>query len=163
MTAHIRFNFAALASAGIWAANLLDAWGFHGWAVEYFADTQSINASNDLGLANGLLCTAVLAVAAVGLVVTRTLAGRAMQYQGWLLVLLFLMGIWWRLRDPAHPIVLFPTMDVLPLLPAAAWCTAVALLPPWSRVQADHADAGAKGLVWRGPSTESPNSPADRA
>ncbi len=135
MTSRMRSILLASTCLGIWTTNLLDALAFHRWATEYLAHTASLDASNDLTWANRILSTAGVAGLATGLVVARVLARRPVLLQDWMLAGLLAMGIYFLVRDPAHPIHLLPPIEVMPVLPAAAFCALLAALSPWTKTR----------------------------
>ena len=115
----------SLATVAMWLWVLWDAWSFHLWASEYFADSRSINADNDLVYAQTLLAAAGCG-ASLSLACSLWLALRpsllAYPLQAWTTG----FGIAFLLGDHAGPVHLFPTGMPLVHLFAA---TAVAAIP----------------------------------
>jgi hypothetical protein len=49
MSLRLSILVGSLITVGLWLLVLASAWSFHVWASDYFAETGSVNAGNDLG------------------------------------------------------------------------------------------------------------------
>ena len=118
MRLRVAILIACLIPLGLWLWVLASAWSFFAWASNYFADTGSINAANDLGysqvllVASGIGSTAALACA-VWLACKRSV--QAVAAETWATG----FGVAFFAGDHAHPIHLFPTGGSLLLAFAA--------------------------------------------
>jgi len=109
---------------GLWAYPLYRAVSYLGWARDYYHETASINAGNDLNLAWSLVASysvAVLAALALAYVIFRHPRFRLLLPMG-LADLSVIEVLWLR---PEVPIHLFPTM--MPWRPALLNVMAVAI------------------------------------
>jgi hypothetical protein len=118
MRLRVAILIACLIPLGLWLRVLASAWSFFAWASDYFVETGSMNAANDLGysqvllVASGVGSTAALACA-VWLACKRS--ATAVAVETWVTV----FGVAFFAGDHAHPIHLFPSGGLLLLAFAA--------------------------------------------
>jgi hypothetical protein len=125
MSLRLSILVGSLITVSLWLLVLASAWSFHVWASDYFAETGSVNAGNDLGyswqllVASGVGSIAALACG-IWLVLKRSAQALAVEIWAACYVVAFFTG------DHAHPIHLFPTGGPL-LLTFAATGLALAI------------------------------------